>query len=111
MPGTFEDGEAAGRIAERLDQHDTHFQKINGSMEIVATELKALRLEYQRLADQAISSAATVIATALALEKADTARRNRGEQLWSPLQKLISVGLALIALAGLYIAWTHSVTS
>ncbi len=102
-PRTFEDG----RIAERLDGHEKRLAAINGSINKVGTELEGVRLELQRLGDNAIAASATVIATALALEKADTARRIKSDTNWSPIQKVIAiVGPVLVAI-GLYIAWTH----
>lgn len=100
---TFEDG----KIAQRLDAHDAHLDKINGSMAEVATRLSGVELQMQRLADNAIAASATAIATALAIEKADTARRAASDSSWSPWQKIITIGLAVIAAAGLYLAWTH----
>lgn len=100
---TFEDG----KIAQRLDAHDAHLDKINGSMAEVAAKLSGVELQMQRLADNAIAASATAIATALALEKAENARRVASDSDWSPWHKIITIGLAIVAVAGLYLAWTH----
>jgi hypothetical protein len=100
-------GHLAGGIAERLDSHDRHFAAINGSLEKIFSELHATRLAMQRMADQSVADAATVITTAAALEKAEAARRERGDQRWSPVARLATVFGALAAVAGAVaaIAW------
>jgi hypothetical protein len=99
-------GHAAGGIAERLDSHDRHFSSINGSLDRVFAELHAIRMELQRQGDGARASADKVVATALALEKAETARRDR---TWSPFARLFAVlgaAAALAAVIGLILAQT-----
>ena len=85
--GAYERGVSAGEIAQRLNDHDRHFAKLNGSMGDVAAELRGLTLAVQRLGDAAESDRATVITTATALEKADQARRDTSERHWSPLTR------------------------
>jgi hypothetical protein len=89
--GAYERGVSAGEIAQRLHDHDRHFEKINGSMGDVARELHGLTLAVQRLGDAADADRATVITTATALEKAGQARRDSSESRWSPMAKTIAV--------------------
>lgn len=105
--GEFERGHTAGQIAARLADHDQHFRNINGSVAETAKELGKLTLEIQRLREQAIARDATVITTAAALKDADDARRKKSAQNWSPIQQAITIGLALLALAGFYMAWIY----
>jgi hypothetical protein len=94
----YDRGIEAGKIEQRLDGHDKHFEAINGSLEKVASNLADLNLGIQRLVDSGQADRATVLTTAAALKAADDARRDKGEQRWTPFQR----GLAAIAgLAGL----------
>jgi hypothetical protein len=104
-PSEYERGVAAGQVLSRLDSHDQHLSKINGSMTDVASELKALNtanqdllLAVQRLADAANADRATVITTAAALEKAEAARRTKNETHWTPFARMIAVIMAAAAL-------------
>jgi hypothetical protein len=97
----YDRGVAAGEISARLAGHDKHFAAINGSLEKVASELHQLRMELQRQGDRAEADRATVITTAEALEKADSARRDAGEQRWSPLTRFAAVVGAVAALGGI----------
>jgi hypothetical protein len=96
----YDRGADAGRIEARLSQYDKHFQAINGSVADTARELHALTLAVQRLGDQADASAATVLATASALKAADEARRDKTEQSWSPIQKVLAAVAGIAALVG-----------
>ena len=97
----FVRGQASGRTDERLDGHDDHFRRINGSIERLAdaTELQAkgiqeLVLVVQRLTDKIDASDDRVIATAKALREAEEARRAQTEQGWSPLARWgVAVGI------------------
>lgn len=95
-------GHLAGEIAARLAGHDAHFAAINGHLaELVAearsgrerhaSETRDLVLAIQRLEQQAVASAATVVTTAAALKDAEEARRTQTEQSWSPIQRLLAV--------------------
>jgi hypothetical protein len=97
--GEYERGIAAGEIAQRLRDHDLHFEALNGSLGDVARELRGLTLAVQRLGDAAESDRATVITTATALEKAAQARRDTSESHWSPAAKVIAIIGALAGVA------------
>lgn len=109
MPGDsteYERGLAAGSVLARLDSHDQHLSKINGSMDRVADELGSLKdlhqdllRAIQRLGDAAEADRSTVVTTAAALKDADAARRDQGERRWTPIQRLIAVVVALAAVA------------
>jgi hypothetical protein len=96
----YDDGVAAGKIVERLDHHDRHFQTINGSIDRLADHTAKLVLELQRLADQAVARDATAVALAAALKEAEASRRAQGEHKWSPVSRTITVILAVVAVAG-----------
>jgi hypothetical protein len=107
----YDEGVAAGKILERLDHHDRHFEVINGSIVDgkdatvrLREEIHQLRLAIQQLADQAKASAEAAIKTALALKEADEARRDQGEQKWSPVSRTITVILVIATVAGVVIA-------
>lgn len=108
----YDEGVEAGKILQRLDGHDKHFDRINGSMELVANRLGAVELLLQQIIDKADSRAsaskvdlasrdATVIAVASALEKTDEARRNTSDQKWTPWQRFLAVvgGVATVIAA------------
>ena len=102
----FDSGFAAGEIAAKLKEHDSHLTKINGSMERVADTLQALTLAVQRLGDQAEADRRTVITTAAALKAAEEARLATSEKHWTPWQRAFAAIGALVALvtAGVLIA-------
>ena len=111
-PSDYDRGHIAGEIATRLADHDKHLSKINGSMDRVADRLtdlvqgnRDLLLLVQRLGDAADADRATAISLATALEKADTARRDKSETRWSPFSRLIAAILALAAVAAAWIAY------
>jgi hypothetical protein len=87
-----------GRVDATLSEHGTHLAKINGSIDRFADEVVKLTLEIQRLADSAEADRKTVLTTAKALKDADDARRDKGQQHWTPVQRLLAV---LAGLGGL----------
>jgi hypothetical protein len=103
----YERGHLAGEIAARLAGHDQHFAAINGHLADLVTGQEAVRLAVQRLADQAVSRDATVVTTAAALKDAEDARRSKGEQAWTPVQKFIAVVTVLaVVIAAAVGAWS-----
>jgi hypothetical protein len=100
----YDRGAVAGEIGARLAGHDKHFEAINGSLEKIAEELHGLKLAVQRLGDQAVARDATVVTTAAALKDAEEARRDKVEQSWSPMSRVIAVIGAIGVLVGLYFA-------
>lgn len=95
-PGGYEQG----RVDATLIEHAQHLAKINGSIERFASEVHGLMLAIQRLADAADADRSTVKVTAEALEKAETARRDKSEQGWTPFQRGLAVLGALVAVVG-----------
>ena len=100
----YERGKIQGRTDNRLDAHDDHFAKLNGSVVVLGDKVQELTLAIQRLIDQGTANAATVITTASALKDAEAARRDKSEQTWSPFAKTITVLGVCIAALGLYLA-------
>jgi hypothetical protein len=111
-------GMAAGTVEERLREYGRHFDRINGSIDHNTEVLNELVLAVQQLRDAAaaerrnvVTTAAalrdTVSTTASALKDADQARRDKSDQTWTPLARLLAVlgGLAaLAAVVGLIVA-------
>lgn len=90
----FARGQASGKTDARLDGHDDHFQRINGSIERLAAGaerqadgIEKLILVVQRLSDKFDAAEVTKVTTASALEKAEVARRDKDTQAWSPLAR------------------------
>jgi hypothetical protein len=111
-PSDYDQGVTAGRIDARLANHDQHLAKINGEMGRVADRLgelvdgnRNLLLQVQRLGDAADADRKTAISLAEALEKADTARRDKSETQWTPLSRLITILVGVAIIAGVIIAW------
>lgn len=94
-------GVAAGEIGARLAGHDKHFATINGSISGLRDEMHLLTLAVQRLGDAMDNDRKTVVTTASALKDAETARRDKGEQSWSPWAKMSTTVGALAAFVGL----------
>jgi hypothetical protein len=105
----FQRGRAQGETDTTLAGHTQHLAKINGSMEKVAERLDRLTLQMQRMADSMEADRATVVKTALALKEADEARRQKGEQRWTPAARAFAVLAVLVSLASLitYILISH----
>jgi hypothetical protein len=100
----FVAGRRAGEVAERLSGHDKHFAAINGSIADLATEMRSLVLAVQRLGDAMTADRATVLTTAAALKEAESARRDRSDQSWSPWSKALALAGGVAALVGAYLA-------
>jgi len=80
------EGFAAGKIEQRLDGHDAHFNRINGSLEHVADELRELTMVVK-----------ANLVSAEATEKVVGERRTEG---WSKRERLIgAAGVAAVLLA------------
>lgn len=110
---------ALGSIVARLDNYDRKFEvvdrkfeTINGSQATTANELIKMNLTLQKLSDQADAREDKAIATAIALEKADTARREKAEQGWAPWTRLAAVvgglGILLSLILSFYLAFRHN---
>jgi type VI protein secretion system component VasF len=100
---SYDRGHIDGVIAARLAGHDAHFAAINGSLAVMAEEMRKLTLAVQRLGDQAVARDATVVTTAAALKDAEDARRSTSDRSWTPVTRVIAVlgGIAaLIAVLG-----------
>jgi hypothetical protein len=112
IDGEYERGVTAGEVAARLAGHDKHFASINGSLVKVAENgidqtraINALTMAVQRLTDEFAASQRTLITTAAALKDAEAARRDKMAQTWSPVQKTTTIVLAMVAIAGLVLAF------
>jgi hypothetical protein len=97
----YERGLAAGQVLSRLDSHDDHLNKINGSMERVADELKSLNLNVQHMADAAEADRARAVVVAEALEKADRTREKTAARHWTPIERMIAIGTVVVPLLAL----------
>ena len=96
----FERGATAGRIEQRLTEHEDHLLRINGSIERgaaatedVAKELNALHLAVQSLADSVASERAV-----------EEARREESDYAWTPLQRVVVGFVTLLVVGALVIA-------
>lgn len=101
----FRRGEVAGQTESRLSGAEDHLAKINGHIGEMVEEIKALRLDVQALGDAATAAANTAVALATALKEADETRRDKSEQSWSPLQRMVGITAIIGVLVGLYIAF------
>ena len=117
--GAYDRGVAAGEIAQRLHEHDKHFEKINGSIADTGSALTKLTGDttaalnkltgtVQRLADAADADRAKALALATGLKEADDARQQKAGERWSPLTRLgIAAGMIASTLTALAIILTH----
>lgn len=97
----FERGVTAGEIAARLANHDVHFASINGHIGELVESIHGMRLDIQRLADQAQASAKTLLATAEALKAANEARTEQSTRSWSPWVRVFAVIAAVATLVSI----------
>ena len=110
---------------QRLQGHDDHFEKINGSqaevarqLTLVKAELVGLRMDLQRLTDAVDSNQRIVATTAMAVEaerkstaeaveNQRTTLRDTTEKRWSPLSRVAIMLSAAVAVSAL-ITWLIS---
>jgi hypothetical protein len=110
---------------QRLEGHDVHFEKINGSqadaardLAFLKTEMTALRMDLQRLTDAVNANQKTVATTALAVESerrstaeaVETQRttiRDSAERRWSPLSRMVGLVSVIGGLAA-FVTWLIS---
>jgi hypothetical protein len=64
--------------------------------------LAAQTLAIQQLADQAKADAVTRVATATALKDAEDVRRDKSEQRWTPVQRVIALIAAIASAVVIY---------
>jgi hypothetical protein len=109
-PSDYNRGIEVGGVLARLDGHDKHFASINGHLADMAKAMTSLDLGVQRLGDQAMAAAATVLTTASALKDADEARRDKSTAGWSPWARgMTAIGALATVLTVLfgYLALQH----
>lgn len=98
----YQAGHLAGKVEARLAAHDAHFVTINGHVGELVSETHELRMQVQRLADQAVADAKTRVSTADAVEKAREeaasaleserkARTDRSDLAWTPVNRALAV--------------------
>ena len=104
MNGEYERGIGTGKIEQRLDGHDRHFEQINGSLERVAKNLADLNMGIQRLLDSGTADRATVVTTAAALKSADDARRDKDAARWTPFQRGMGIIVVVATVAAVVVA-------
>jgi hypothetical protein len=97
-----DEGFAAGEMSSQLAAHARHLEKINGSTEKTALELGNLNMAMQHMTDRFDAAAATVIATADALKDAETARLDKVEHAWTPIQRFNAVAVGILAVLSIY---------
>jgi hypothetical protein len=100
-----------GRQDELLERHQARLDKLNGSLADVAIAMTKFTLEIQQLRSDFTSAAATVVATATALEKAQIQARQTADdkakaadKRWSPWAKtfvVIGAVVGVVALAAM----------
>jgi len=111
----YERGKVAGELAAKVAEKGQHLDKINGSMEKVATALANLVIGVKGIEQQMAADKETRVATAQALKDAEDARRHleddrrtEDDQKWSPLARVVLLVSALSGLAGLiYLIANH----
>lgn len=102
----FDRGVTAGEIAARLTNHDVHFASINGHIGELVEGVHGMRMDIQRLADQAQASAKTLLATAEALKAANEARTEQSTRSWSPWVRVFAVIAAVATVVSIVTAIT-----
>lgn len=96
----YDRGHVAGGQDARLDGHDRRLAAINGSIDHLTQQVTGLRLDVQALTVQALAAASTATTVAQAL-------KDKADQSWSPVAKIITVVLALAALGGLAVGFVR----
>lgn len=111
----YDRGHAAGQISERLREHDSHFERINGSLDKLAlandqlrselvAQVGALTLSIQRMSDAAQAARDTMVTAAAAVKEAGDAAARRSERRWAPWVRLAVGAGAVATVAGAVVA-------
>jgi DNA repair ATPase RecN len=92
--------EALKGAVSRVEVHDRDIRELERRTSVLEAATQKLDLD-------AKGSAATAIALAEALEKAETARRQKSEATWTPFQRLSAVAVAITGVVSAIYLFTH----
>jgi hypothetical protein len=76
-PTAYDQGHEAGRVAQKLEEHDKHFKRINGSIESTGVSLRYLGEQVNKLREESRVRDERVIAAAEALASETETRRQK----------------------------------
>lgn len=98
-------GHLDGEVAARLTAAEARLDAINGSVKSSTAAIEGLRLDVQKLDIEAVTREVTTLATAAALEAARKMRQESNEHAWSPVQRLLAIIVALMAVGSFSLMW------
>jgi hypothetical protein len=99
----YDRGKVDGLLAAKVEEQGQHLDRINGSMEKVATSLADLVLGVSALEQQMAADEKTRISTAQALKDAEEARRTADESKWAPWARVTAIVVAATAVLTLVV--------
>lgn len=88
----YELGQWVGEVKARLDAHDQDFSDLNIALSSLGGEMKGMRSEVQRLADQAVADAEQRIKTAEAVKEVANRRME-------PITRFLAISTTVLAFA------------
>jgi len=89
------------RMEGKIDLLTYKLTSLDSRVEKHDQEIGVLKVDSQRLSEQAVARDATAVALAAALKEAETSRREKSEQTWTPFQRGIALIGGLVTLAAL----------
>ncbi len=108
MPDTeYSRGREAGTTETRLEGHDDRLNAINGNISRFAEEMADVKLLLQSVKDTVRSGTEAALATAAALDKAESARLKKAEESWDPMTKLFAIVAAISSAVAIYLGVRH----
>ena len=108
MPDTeYSRGREAGTTETRLEGHDDRLHAINGNIANFVEQMGEIKLLLQSVKDTVRANTEAALATAVALEKAESARLKKAEESWDPMTKLFAIVAAISSVVAIYLGVRH----
>ena len=96
-------GQIDGEVKAHLRSHDARLDRAEQMLTTVTRDLNSLVLATAHLEEAAKADKETAIATAKALADAETSRREKGRERWTPIERLAALLCLLITLGGMIV--------
>jgi hypothetical protein len=93
--GSYDRGVEQGKVLERLEGHDEHFRRINGSIDRSTERLASLEMTMDQLVNLITNSSATFTASESRKVESETAQQSSAQK---PSRAILLFGAVTIAL-------------
>lgn len=99
-----------GKLDATVAEHAKHLDKINGSLETIARQMKDISDGMLRAAEKASGRDAIAVNTAQVVKDTRQAAIDKSEAGWKPWQRIFAAIVGIAALIGIGVAvakWVH----